>query len=63
MAEGGVEFDNPVFDHDDDDEGEEMSFQDGEEFQKYINKEIEVSRGLSENDAKILEQETTKKKK
>ncbi|CAG2231983.1 unnamed protein product [Mytilus edulis] len=62
MAEGGVEFDNPEFKNDDyDKEEEETSFQDDEEFQKYINKEIEVSRDLSENDAKILEKETTKK--
>ncbi|VDH95587.1 Hypothetical predicted protein [Mytilus galloprovincialis] len=52
MAEGGYEFDNPEFknnDYDEEEEEEETSFQNNEEFQK----ENEVSRDLSENDAKI----------
>ena len=56
MAEGGYEFDNDY-----DKEEEETSVQNDEEFQKYINKEIEVTRDLSENDAKIRKKETTKK--
>ncbi|CAG2245251.1 unnamed protein product [Mytilus edulis] len=59
MAEGGNEFDNPVFeinDYDDDYDNEEKTpliDNDDEEFQNYINKEFENSRALSENDAKI----------
>ena len=54
MAEGGFEFDNPVFDNDDDDE-EENTFQNDEEQQSIINREIEVSEDLSENDSKTHE--------
>ncbi|VDI30774.1 Hypothetical predicted protein [Mytilus galloprovincialis] len=68
MAEGGYEFDNPVFkidDYDDDDYDDEektpLIDNDDEEFQNYINKEFENSRALSENDAKIRKKETTKK--
>ena len=59
MAEGCFDFDNPVFE--DDRYEEENSPVNDEEFQDYINKEIEVSKELSENDAKILKKETTKR--
>lgn len=59
MAE--MEYENPVFDHDDYDREEETSFQDAEEFQKSLNNEIKEIRGLSKDDVESHEKEITRK--
>ena len=59
MAEGIYE--NPEYDYDNYDEEAETSFQDAEEFQKSLNNEIVVLRGLSKGDAVSHEKEITRK--
>jgi len=56
-----MEYENPIYEHDDYDEEAETSFQDDTEFQNTINNEIKEIRGLSEGDVVSHEKELTRK--